>query len=195
MSTAVEQVVVAHPYQDEDVILVPYTEKAFDEAFLVQIYMQAKMDGTLARVFPSGEGSHWSLNQFIYSLHTKPVVVGLAKPDYNVVGLAFLYEVDGQAGMRKASLGFLFLKNWWGKQQVRSLARLAFKYWKQEMGVQVLYGTILTSNRLAQNFAKKFGFQKVGSIPGFFCKDTQMVDGELFVLDMRESQDAVRNEG
>ena len=184
MPETAEEIVAANPYQADDVMLVPYDENAFPPDFLVKMYFKLTQDQTLDRIFASG--SQWTLNQFVYVLRDKPMVIGLDKKANIVLGMGWLMDCVGQAPHRRASLGFAFVKEAWGSQAVRTLARLALQWWTKELGFSVLYGTTLPSNRLAQNFARKMGFQRVCTLPGWYAKEASMVDAELYVLDTRE---------
>lgn len=183
MITDPARVLASWEWQTEDAILIPYlncSKFAFPEDFLVQLYFQVKAEGLTDLVFPSYPDG-LTLNQAIKSLESKPIIVGLTKPDYNVAGVGWLYEVEGQDGARKASIGFLFFRKEHGRKVVRAIARLALRWWFDGLKCDVLYGTCLSSNKVAINFSKRMGFRICGQLPMFCLRNGALEDATLLV--------------
>lgn len=174
------EVLATHEYQDEHSVLLPYVEGKFGDEFLTGIYLKAKKQALLDRVFMTPQPI--TFPEFISQLHRKPMLVGLAKPTYNVVGIAWLYGVEGNDGWRKATVAYLFFREAWGKPELRSLARLGVRWWFDALNVDVLYGTTLVTNPLARKFAQYMGFHVLCTLPKFFAVRGQLQDASLSVL-------------
>jgi hypothetical protein len=183
MSVAVAEEVV-WKYQTEKAHLVPYVDgnpsTVFSNEFLFHLYARCKEDKLLNILFPGM--SSVTPAKFVAYLKDRPVLVGLAKPGYEVAGFGFLYEVEGDDDARKATVGFVFFKKWWGTGEVQDIARLALRWWFVEWKLKIIFGTTLWRNRLAWRFAKQLGFQSVGRVPLFFYKAGKLEDMHLIYL-------------
>jgi RimJ/RimL family protein N-acetyltransferase len=172
-------------YQNEAVALVPYwegPESPHNENTLPYLYLRCKQDGILHRAF-AGFGRRIGFSAFVSYLSNKPVVLGVVKADNDIAGFGFLHEVEGEKGFRKASLGYAFFKKYWGQREIREISVFALRWWFQELGVEILYGSTLATNRLAVKYAGAMGFKKTGDLPKFFAGEDQLRDGVLFVQD------------
>ena len=170
-----------HYYQTDQVILLPYFDHrgAFPEDFLVHLYSQMMEDGLLETVFAGM--SRVTLNKFVVYLSSHPTVIYIEKPG-NVVGFGWVAQSEGIDGARKASFGFTFFRKYWATKRVRDLCWFSLRWWFTELKVDVLYATSLRSNRLATNFSRIFGFNRIGDLPMFFQKGDSLVDGTLICL-------------
>lgn len=171
-----------HYYQTDKVILLPYIDhrQAFPDGFLVNLYEQMKADGLLETVFAGM--SDVTCNKFVSYLSTHPMVVYIIKEEMNCVGFGWVAQSEGITGARKGSFGFTFFRKYWGTQMVRDLCWLSLRWWFHELKIDVLYATSLRTNRLATNFSRIFGFEKIGNLPMFFQKGDKLVDGTLICL-------------
>lgn len=185
MSDDLEKRLANHTYQTDKVILVPYLDnrKVFPDDFLAQLYGQMLKDGTLETVFAGM--SDVTLNKFVSYLSKHPVVVYVLKPG-DVVGFGWVAQAEGCDGARKASFGFTFYRKYWGTQLVRDLCWFSLRWWFEELKIDILYATSLKTNHMATNFARTFGFQKIGHLPMFFQKGDRLVDGTLICLKKSE---------
>ena len=177
------KVVASWPWQNKSVILIPYdgtATRSFPEDFLVSQYFRMRDDGALGKVFP--HVGVLGLNQFVNYLSNKPMVVVLSKPTYTVAGFGWLWEVTGTDGARRAIVGFAFHRGAQGTQQTRDGARLALAWWFTELNIDVVFGSILASNRIAENFSRKLGFEVVATIPNWFVNGDQFEDARLVTL-------------
>lgn len=170
-----------HHYQTDKVILAPYIDnrQAFPDDFLVHLYTQMKKDRTLDTVFAGMPTV--SLNRFVAYLSKQPVVIYVIKPN-DVVGFGWITQSEGVNGARKASFGFTFFRKYWGTERVRDLCWFSLRWWFNELNIDILYATSLSTNRLATNFSRIFGFTKIGTLPMFFQKGESLVDGTLICL-------------
>jgi hypothetical protein len=168
-------------YQTEDATMVPYVEgnpsKVFSDEFLFFLYSRCKEDGLLDVLFPGMPLV--TPARFVAYLKDRPVLVGLVKPDFEVAGFGFIYEVQGEDGARKGTIGFAFFKKWWGTGNPLEIARLALQWWFTEAKYSIIFGTTRWTNRIAWRFAQKLGFQSVGRVPKFFSKNGQLEDMHL----------------
>lgn len=171
-------------YQTDEVVLSPYVDgqAQWPDDFLVGIYRMMKQDGTLEVVFPGM--TDLTLNGFIGYLKDKPLLTCVLKETMAVMGFAFLWGIEGEKPHRKASLGFVYFKPWWGSRFIRQTSRLALQWWFEELGIEVLYGATLKTNRLARRFSAELGFQRMGDMPKFFWDDKlkELKDAVLLCL-------------
>jgi RimJ/RimL family protein N-acetyltransferase len=179
-TTSPEKVLASWEYQDAFSILSPCNLLAFPEDFLVGLYFKTRDQGLLDLVLPGMEDH--SLGAFIKLLYGKPLLVGLDKTNNNVAAYAWIWGVEGQDGAKKASLGFLFFREYHGKPITKSLARLALRWWFVKDNVDVMYGTILSSNHVARNYAKRLGFKELADLPRFFIREGRFQDATLIVM-------------
>lgn len=191
-----KEIVDTWKYSTERVHLCPYDPEAFDEDFLVKLYRKTKDDGLMELVFPAMAST---LNAFVSYLHARPMVIGCLKlPDYPVVGFGWLNEAEGYDGARKASFGFTFFRQFWGKSEIGEISKLAIRWWFTECRIDVLYGATLSFNRAARLFAIRMGFTSVGNMPGFFIRDGEMLDAHLVCLrksDWKGNQNEIQGNG
>jgi RimJ/RimL family protein N-acetyltransferase len=185
MNAAVEEKVEQKwAYQNDRVYLFPYVEgggsKVFHEDILFVLHQQCKRDGILGILFPGMP--QVSVARFVSYLKDRPVLIGTVRPNYNIVGFGFLYEVEGSDEVKKATVGFCFFKEWWGRQEIKDLSQLCLEYWFNEVKLKVLFGTTLWRNRLAWRFAKSLGFESIGRVPKFFFKDGKLEDMHMMYI-------------
>lgn len=152
----------------------------FTEEFLFSLYALCKKDRLLDVLFPGMPLI--TAARFVAYLKDRPVLIGMVKPNYEIAGFGFLYEVEGADGARKATLGFCFFKKWWGSEEIVAIARHCLRYWFEVVKLEVIFGTTRWTNRLAWRFAKNLGFQSVGRVPMFFCKNEKLEDMHLIYL-------------
>lgn len=168
-------------YQTETVALLPYIcakDAIFPEEFLVSIYLRFKGENLLGSLFP---GNPLNLVEFVSNFKDRPLVVGMVHDAgiWKVMGIGWLWEVEGPAGARKASCAYAFFREFWGRDEVRKIARMALRYWFEEFGVRVIYGAALKSNVRAQRFDREMGLKKVADLQKFFIRGNQMFDAVL----------------
>ena len=174
-------------YQTESAILVPYLPRAkdaFSDDFLVRQYVQLLHDDLLDTIFP--ENPPMDLNQFV-AYCIKHEVQVLCKKESEVgpftpIGFGWVYDKSGIDFARIAKVGFVFYKQYWRTKLIRQAAMLLVDWWLNCMEIDVLYGTMLATNRLGLNFAKKFGFQFLTRLPLFFLRNGAREDGLLVCL-------------
>ena len=181
MATAVE-VLKAWKYQADRVHLSPYDSRAFPEDLFVTLYHLAKP--MLGLIFP-GWNTTMTLADFVgfMNTHQKGMVIGVLKPDWKVAGWAWLNEIEGVSGARKASFGFGFFRKFHRTPEIREISRLALAYWFEQIGIDVLYGATLRRNYAAIRFSREMGFNQIGVAPKFFVKDGKMEDAWLVCLE------------
>ncbi len=195
MSVAAQPVLENYPYKTETTCLVPYLEGVnggeFPEGYLLFLYQKAKEQGLVNRIFPGAAVA--GATAFLRQLANKPIVIGLVRKldKYLPAGVGWLHEVAGLEGARKASLGFMFFREWWGSKshpslEIHEIAEMALRWWYEELKVNVLYGSTLKRNRLAIRFGRAMGFRSLCDLPLFFHKGGQLMDGHLMVQTREE---------
>lgn len=171
-------------YQTESVALVPYVrgkEGVFPEEFLVGMYFRLKSEKTLDLLFP-GWNHEPDVVEFMSYFKDKPLMVGMVKaddPPWKIMGLGWLWDTEGPAGARKASCAYVFFRDFWGRDEVRKVARLALKYWFTECNIDIIFGAALKTNLRAQRFDREMGFRKDGELRKFFVKNGQLHDAVI----------------
>lgn len=175
-------------YQTSEAIIFPYNAEVptdgFPEDFLVQMYFLSRNSGVIPILF-GGMSGVMTLNRFISYSMNKPMLVGAIKGEgqkLETCAYAWLYNVEGSRGARKAFCGFTFFRPFWGRREVRTIAKMALQYWFKDLEVDVLFGTVARTNRIAQNFASKLGFDVSVSVPNWFIHNGQFRDGVLASL-------------
>lgn len=164
----------AWPYQDEKWLVAPYREQNFPEAFLVECFAKLRAQRSLDLAF--AEGGNISLNSFIVRMTRSQLWVGMEKPVMEPALLAWLWEVTGADGQKRASMGFAAFARYWGNRRLYDLADLVLDCWFREVGIERLVGTILAGNRPSFRFAERVGFTRCGVLPGFFDgRDAEVV--------------------
>ena len=177
-------------YQTDEALLVPYSGAAkqqFSEDFLVEQYVRLLKDDLLSTIYPEGE---MNLNQFMAYCLNKPMQILCKKTSdlgpFPVAGFGWLYDFSGPEGARMSKVGFAFYKEFWGTSLVRQLGSLLIRWWIEVCKVDVLYGTLLATNRLAVNFARKYGFRELTVLPKFYLVENRRIDGRLVCLDKED---------
>lgn len=175
--------VLGWPYQSPNAVILPYSEKhqdVFPEEFLGTLYFRLKSDDLLATIFPGMDMSH--VNKFItYMSRVRGFVICCEKTATKPrpVGLGWLSEVDRVKG----SFGFGYFKEFHRKRLHVDLSFLQLKYWFEEFSIPRLYGTSL--NPVAINYSKRFGFEYIRKLPGFFDCNGTGVDAHLITLEKK----------
>ena len=184
MSIAVATSEVA--YANERVQLGLYWQgdgSPFPETTLVGLYAKTKEQGLMHRSF-TGFGKGVTLERFVAYLSTRPVVIGFDKNNNNLIGYGYLAESEVSKAGRKATAGYVFFKEYWGTEHIRDLCRITLQHWFVALNIDVLYGSMRATNRLALRFAtKELGFRTIGWMPKFFVTDEGLFDGILVVLE------------
>lgn len=179
----------AWKYQTERVSLIPYTAEVASsyDGLLGHLYLRTKQDGLLTTAFPGLPAINF--DKFVSYLTGPKVVLQIyfmkhsRHENMTPVGYCYLYNIDGDPGQRLAEFGFCFFKEYWGLRATHDLGWLCIAYWFESLEVDVLYGATLTSNRLARNYSRKFGFEELGDFPKFLRSATGRVDATIVVLE------------
>jgi RimJ/RimL family protein N-acetyltransferase len=172
-------------YQKDLALIVPYVPKltsaSFREEFLVGLYAQTKEEGLLRRVFPGISDKDINLNWFVSYFYSRSLLIGMLKPD-QVAGYSWIYETEGDEQFKKGSVGVCFFRKYWGTILIHDLARLGLKWYFQEAGLNVVFGSVAHWNRSSARYAKVMGFEQCARIPMFFWQNKNQHDMDLFVL-------------
>ena len=186
MATTNEVIIQEWPYRTEEVTVVPYVPRAdngFPEYFLVELYTMTRKDDLFRRAFPGSP--EFNLNGFISYFNTRTMIVGM-KRSGEVIGYSWIYEVDGSEQFKKASIGFVMFKRYWGESFLYDLARLGVSWFFKEAGINILYATIGAWNRPSVRFARILGFEVVGRAPMFFMKDGAPISVDICCMKREE---------
>lgn len=172
------------PYQNRRAVVLPYSDNhpdIYPETFFASMYFRLKEEKTLDVIFP-GMGIE-NLNDFIGYMGTSRRLGRLVPCVRNPTGapipagLGWMCEYD----RGRASFGFGYYREYWGKQVHADLSMMMLKYWFREMKSEVLYGT--TINPLALRYSKRFGFRRLCVLPKFFFRGGELQDANLIVLE------------
>src|ERR1700722_14778994 len=109
------------------------------------------------------------------------MIIALKKPSITA-GFGWIYEIDGNERFRKASIGFMFFREYWGENFIYDAARLCLRWFFEQCAINVIYATIAAWNRPSSRFAKIMGFELIGRCPDFFLLPSGPVDIDLMVL-------------
>jgi len=191
MVTAEElNVIENYEYRTQEVMLVPYakaTRAHLPEDLLVSLYCRTRDERLMETAFP---GIQMDLVGFIQFMGARAVQILCVRDEDGVLKLAgygLIVQAEGVDGARTARFGFNFFRQWHGTRQARDLGMFLIAFWMKELRVDVLYGTTLKSNRLAQNFGRRrFGFRVLCDLPKFFSCDGRLTDGTLVVLEKQD---------
>lgn len=172
-------------YQTETTALIPYDKAwpVFPDGLLGHLYLRTREDGLLDQVF-CGRATP-DFDDFVSYLSSRKVVLQiycLQRPELEPIGYCFINGADGEDGTRLAQFGFCFFREYWGRPELRDLVRLCLRYWFEVLKVDVLYGATLLENYLARNFARKFGFQEIATLPKFLYRAGGRADARLVLL-------------
>jgi hypothetical protein len=172
------------PYQNAEAVMLPYSERhtdIFPETLLPTLYFRWKEENLLDTIFPGMEINH--LNRFV-SYWGDPRRIGrvlccLKNPVGvpKVVGMGWLCEYE----CRRASFGFGFFREVWGKRVHVDLSMMMLHNWFYQCDVEILYGTTL--NPVAKNYSKRFGFQYLTQLPKFFPRLGVLHNAHLIALE------------
>jgi hypothetical protein len=153
------------------------------EKVLIASYLQMEKDGTIHATLT---GMDMNLTKFLGLFAQRQVLIGLEKSTKRVVGLGWLWSIEGQQPATKGSIAYCFFKEFWGSQAIKSLARLSIDYWFHELSVNVLVGSIVSTNRLALRFCRNLGFKTVIDVPKMFTSGGRFEDGMLVMQTKEE---------
>ena len=197
----VEEKTAPWSYQNERVTLCPYVDTpnhpVFPEDLLVYLYNRLKKAKLIEKTF--GGNDDLTLARFVSLLCDKPLVVGIEKETNKIIGFGWLWEIEGDSRAKKASVGFAFFPEWWGTSIPREAGRLACRWWFEEGGIGVLFGTIRKDNKAASVYAREMGFRHVAELPMFCIHGGKYLDVDLVMLTMddllaQETADGSRQE-
>ena len=109
-------------------------------------------------------------------------VLYLAKADGEIIGTASLSRKHKRMRHR-GELGICVKRAWWGSGAAPALmdALLAFA---RENGFEQLNLEVRSDNIRAIRLYEKFGFQKIGTLPAFFCVNGVDVDFDWMNLSL-----------
>lgn len=169
--------------------LVPFTPDTMPDVLLPQLYATCKRDRILRYIFT--ENPNISFAQFISQLCGKVILLGVsAGEEKKVLGFGWLWDIKGNKDSKVANIGFACFKEGWASKKeptrgddIRAIARLALGWWFCEAGIDVVYGTTLATNKIAQRFALQVGFSRLTTLPKFLVRDGKLVDAVLFCVE------------
>lgn len=198
---ATEEKAAPWSYQNERVVLYPYVDSPdsaiFPEDLLVYLYGRLKKAKLLGKTF--GGNDELTLARFVSLLCDKPLVVGIEKKTNKIAGFGWLWEIEGDSRAKKANVGFAFFPEWWGSSVPREIGRLAIRWWLEEGGIGVIFGTIRKDNKAASVYAREMGFRHVAELPMWCIHGGNYFDVDLVMLTMddflaQETTDGPRQE-
>lgn len=176
-------------YQTEQAIIVPYiggaVSAAFPDDFLVRLYFKMKHDGSLRRALP--DVSVHTLAGFVSYFYGKTMLICFEKlndPDKvnPLAGFVWLYDIQGDEKVKRASVGVVFWKEYWGNKVIFEMGKLTLRWMFEELKLSVVLGTIAAWNRSSVRFGKLLGFQVCGVVPMFFLKEGVSTDMVMVAL-------------
>lgn len=165
--------------------LVPASEDTLKLAFptiISELYRRTREQGLERMLFPGDEDlNYWKFTQTVARpgnylvLGWATNVEGIA----SVAGFGWLYDYHGKMPEAMGVCGYCFFREWWGTEEIINIARDVVDYWFKS-GFRAIYGTMLTTNRLAQSFDKKIGFKEVATLPNYFYRDGKLHSGVMY---------------
>jgi hypothetical protein len=187
--SATAQIAEKWEYQTEQAIIVPYiggaVSDSFPEDFLVRLYFKMKHDGSLRRALP--DATIQNLAGFVSYFCGKTILVCFEKskdPDKinPVAGFVWLYDIHGNDKVKRASVGVVFWKEYWGNKVIYEMGKLTLRWMFEVLNLSVVLGTIAAWNRSSVRFGKALGFEVCGVVPMFFLKDDVSTDMVMVAL-------------
>jgi hypothetical protein len=191
--TATHQNPKTWTYETERVLLVPVGPLTTEDSILgpdilVRLWAMLERDRLIDVVF-YGMGKI-TLTRLVSMLSNSAILIGLAKPAdgstdtkrCEIIGFGFLFGVEGEGEFRKSQVAMVGFRPFWRTPEIRQLARLALRWWFEELKIGVLFGTVLASNAVVVNFARKLGFTKVALLPKFYCRPGGFDDAFMVTL-------------
>jgi RimJ/RimL family protein N-acetyltransferase len=164
-------------------------------AILADLYLRTKRDGLLDIVFP-GEGKT-NFAKFIRHVQGPDslFVLGMIEgEDPPVAGYGWLFQQHGVKPEASATLGFCFMRKYWGRPEILEIAKQTGVYWLNQ-GYRVLYGISLERNAVARGFARRLGCQELNILPHYFYENGVLVPAMQWCIERDEFLEAVRTEG
>jgi RimJ/RimL family protein N-acetyltransferase len=176
------------PYQTDKVALIPYDKAwpVFPDGVLGHLYLRTKQDRLAETVFCGGEtfSFDWFVSFFADTRKTVSQIYCLKNgAELIPIGYCWVSAASGRDGARRAPFGFLFFREYWGRPELRDLVMLCLAYWFEVLKIDVLHGFTLADNFLAQNFARRFHFTEVGTVPKLLHRQGDLTDARVVMLE------------
>lgn len=84
-----------------------------------------------------------------------------------LAGLGWLWNCTGPDGGRRADVGIVYLKKFWGSEITDALTSKMLDVTFGPLKVDIIYATTMWSNRLSRGIAKRMGFEMFGPLPKY----------------------------
>lgn len=126
-----------------------------------------------------------TFNAIVPCLAARPfIVVGEWREGvFHPAGIAFIQIVCGTAQTERAAfVGYLFLREFWGSEQIDTLMMLGLTILFQNYGLVAIHGTRYLDNTLTARFVARFGFRQVGEIPFYQLRGEKLVPAVVTTL-------------
>jgi len=100
--------------------------------------------------------------------------VAALSPDGPAIGECDLSEIDAQH--RRAEVGFLFARRWWGKGYAREAMEAVIEYGFGSLGLERLWARCHAGNVASQRLLERLGFTLEGTLRGHVLRDSERRD-------------------
>ena len=99
-----------------------------------------------------------------------------------LAGLGWLWNVSGPDGGRRADVGIVYLKKFWGSEITDALTCKMLDVTFGPLKVSVVYMVTQWKNRLSRGIAKRMGFEMFGPLPKYGVYQGQAGDAAIGYL-------------
>ena len=106
-------------------------------------------------------------------------------------GYCWVDDVVGRDSERRAMFGLCWFKEYRGRPEVAELGWMCLEYWFNELRIDVLFGATMETNTAAKNFARRFGFEDVGTVPKFLYRQGKLTSARVVMLEKSKFEEQV----
>ncbi|MBR2490558.1 MAG: GNAT family N-acetyltransferase, partial [Ruminiclostridium sp.] len=116
--------------------------------------------------------------------HSATSAFFVAKKDGKIVGNASFMAVNGPRMNHRGELGMSIVRSEWGKGVGTALVEAILDFARNTAGAKIISMEVRSDNTRAIRLCEKYGARKIGTFPGFFQMDGQLIDFDLMYLDL-----------
>lgn len=109
-------------------------------------------------------------------------VIFVARDGNTVVGDASLSCSERERLKHHGELGISVLKEYWGNGIGSKLMQKIIDFARNDANAEILFLNVRSDNHRAISLYKKFGFKKVGILPGYLKINGQLIDCDYMCL-------------
>lgn len=122
---------------------------------------------------------------FLASLQTSDTsAFFVAKKDGKIVGSASFMSMNGPRMGHRGELGMSIVKSEWGNGVGHALMDAILDFARNTAHAKIISMEVRSDNHRALRLCERYGAKKIGTFPGFFQIDGQLIDFDLMHLDL-----------